>query len=201
MSSASDVTELIERLKRGDRGAAQPLWERYFRRLVGLARARLRGARVRDRDSEDVALSAFDSFYRAAEQGRFPRLDDRDDLWQLLVVLTCRKAADAVEYWNRQKRAAEAGESALGPPSDGEAGREIEQVAGREPSPEEAAELAEGYRRLLGLLDDERLRQIAHWKLEGYSNAEIADKLGRSVFTVEKKLQLIRATWARRGRD
>jgi DNA-directed RNA polymerase specialized sigma24 family protein len=200
MSSTGDVTALIERLKGGDRGAVQPLWERYFHRLVGLARAKLKGARHPDRDEEDVALSAFDSFCRAAERGRFPRLDDRDDLWQVLAVVTCRKAADVLGYWNRLKRAPECGESALGTPADGAGGeRAIEQVAGREPTPEEAAELAEGYRRLVGLLEDERLRNIANWKLEGFTNAEIAAKLGRSEVTVEQNLKLIRAIWTRHG--
>jgi DNA-directed RNA polymerase specialized sigma24 family protein len=199
MSSAGDVTALIQRLKSGDREAAQPLWELYFHRLVGLARLKLSAARVCDRDEEDVALSAFKSFYAAAERGRFPRLDDRDDLWQVLAVLTCRKAADVVEYWQRQKRSPECGESALGPPPDGQADRPIEQVAGREPTPEEAAEVAEGYRRLVGVLENERLRTIANWKLEGYTNAEIAQKLGRSVVVVEKNLQLIRAIWTRHG--
>ena len=46
MSSAGDVTALIARLKSGDREAAQPLWERYFHRLVGLARAKLSAARL-----------------------------------------------------------------------------------------------------------------------------------------------------------
>jgi DNA-directed RNA polymerase specialized sigma24 family protein len=200
MSSAGDVTALIERLKGGDRGAVQPLLERYFHRLVGLARLKLKGARHPDQDEEDVALSAFDSFCRAAERGRFPRLDDRDDLWQLLALLTCRKAADVIERWKRFIRAAECGESALGAPADGAGGeRPIEQVVGREPTPEEAAEVAEGYRRLVGLLEDERLRNIANWKLEGYTNAEIAQKLGRAVVTVEQNLKLIRAIWTRHG--
>jgi DNA-directed RNA polymerase specialized sigma24 family protein len=198
MSSAGEVTALIERLKSGDREAVQPLWERYFRRLVGLAQAKLKGARHPDRDGEDVALSAFDSFCRAAERGRFPRLDDSSDLWQLLALITCRKAADLIDYCKRAKRRLEVGESNLGPPP-GEAGRAIEQVAAQEPTPGEAAELAEGCGRLLGLLEDGRLRQIADWKLEGYTNAEIARKLGRSEVTVERSLQLIRATWTRHG--
>jgi hypothetical protein len=55
-------------------------------------------------DEEDVALSAFDSFCRGAEKGRFPRLQDCDDLWQLLFMITTRKAADLVEHERRQKR-------------------------------------------------------------------------------------------------
>src|SRR5262249_34422320 len=90
-------------LKAGDPAAAQPLWERYVGRLVRLARTRLRQTRGRAADEEDVALSAFASFCKGAEQGRFPRLDDRHDLWQLLLVLTARKAAGLVQRGARLK--------------------------------------------------------------------------------------------------
>jgi Tfp pilus assembly protein PilF len=104
MSSAGSVTHWISRLKAGDHAAAQPLWEAYFRRLVDLARARLRGRPRRAADEEDVAQSAFASFCRAAEGGRFPRLHDRHDLWQLLVLLTDRKAAHLVRDERRHRR-------------------------------------------------------------------------------------------------
>src|SRR4051812_40908419 len=98
------ITLCIAALKAGDRDAAQRIWERYFRRLIGLARARLRVAPGLASDAEDVALSAMDSFLRRSEGGRFPRLDDRDDLWQLLIVLTARKAANLARHARRQKR-------------------------------------------------------------------------------------------------
>src|SRR5438067_2490766 len=60
LASEGSVTLWIGRLRAGDPDAAGPLWERYFQRLVGLARARLRGAPRRVSDEEDVALSAFD---------------------------------------------------------------------------------------------------------------------------------------------
>ena len=47
MSSEGSVTRWVSALKCGDAAAAQPLWERYHRRLVGLARDKLRAARVR----------------------------------------------------------------------------------------------------------------------------------------------------------
>ena len=61
----------------GDRDGAQALWNVYFQRLVALARVRLRGTPRRAADEEDVALSAFDSFFRGVERGRFPQLGDR----------------------------------------------------------------------------------------------------------------------------
>ena len=81
MPAPGSVTAWIEQLKAGDAAAAAPLWQGYFRRLVGLARQRLGAAPRGAADEEDVALSAFASFCRAAAQGRFPRLDDRDHLW------------------------------------------------------------------------------------------------------------------------
>src|SRR5438874_1974030 len=62
MSPGTSVTDWLGRLRAGDRDAAQRLWERYFDQLVRLARGRLRGARRRAADEEDVALSALDSF-------------------------------------------------------------------------------------------------------------------------------------------
>src|SRR5215831_17169934 len=104
MSSAGSITHWIGQLKAGDPVAAQKLWEVYFRRLVGLARKKLQGAARRAADEEDVALSAFASFCRRAERGQFPQLLDRDDLWQLLMVITTRKALNQVQHERRQKR-------------------------------------------------------------------------------------------------
>ena len=71
---SGSVTHWIGALRGGDLDAAQPLWERYFARLVRLAQARLRTRRGPGavEDEEDAALSAFDSFCRAATEGRFP---------------------------------------------------------------------------------------------------------------------------------
>src|SRR6516225_8063333 len=98
------VTNWIGQIKAGNFAAAQDLWNRYFHRLVGLAREKLRGSPRRAADEEDAALSAFDSFFRGAEQGKFPRLQDRDDLWSLLVVITARKAVDLIQHERRKKR-------------------------------------------------------------------------------------------------
>jgi RNA polymerase sigma factor (sigma-70 family) len=184
MSLDGDVTRWLRQLKQGDRSAAQDLWQRYFERLVRLARDKLRGAKRRVADEEDVALSAFKSFCRRAEEGRFPRLDDRDDLWQVLVLITVRKAADLANHERRQKRGggAVAAASELG---DGEAFAEL---ISREPDPALAAELAENCRRLLDALGDGVLRAVALAKMEGRTNEEIAKLIGKSPASVERKL-------------
>jgi DNA-directed RNA polymerase specialized sigma24 family protein len=193
--SGGSVTHWINLLVAGETAAAQPLWERYFRRLVGLARARLQGTPRRAADEEDVALSAFDSFCRGAAAGRFPRLADRDDLWRVLVVATARTAIDLHQHQRRQKRGGGRvrGESALVCP--GGEGEGLAAVVGDEPTPDFAAQVAEECRVLLERLGDEELRAVALWKMEGYGNEEIAEKLGCVPRTVERKLRVIRGLW------
>ena len=195
MSSDGSVTVWIGALKAGDPAAAQPLWERYCRQLVRLARARLGGARRRAADEEDVALSAFYSFCRGAEGGRFQQLRDRNNLWPLLVVITARKAIDARNHEARQKRGGGKvrGESAWRNAADGsDHDGGINLVIGDEPTPAFVVELAEQTQRLLDALGSEELRQVAVWKMEGYSNQEIADKIGCVERTVERRLKIIR---------
>ncbi len=98
MKDEHSVTHWIHEIKMGDSAAANALWEHYFEKLVGLARRKLGGRPRRMADEEDVALSAFDSFCRAAEKGRFPNLADRDGLWRLLIQMTARKAVDLIRH-------------------------------------------------------------------------------------------------------
>jgi DNA-directed RNA polymerase specialized sigma24 family protein len=198
MASEGSVTHWLGQLKAGDPAAAQQLWERYFQRMIGLARKKLQDTPRRAADEEDVALSAFASFCRGAMRGKFPQLNDRDNLWRLLFALTARKAFDVVRDEHRQKRGGGAvlGESAVSGPEEAsgeEAG--LEQILGREPTPELAAQVADEFQRLLALLGDAELRSIALLKMEGDTTEEIAAKLQRAPRTVERRLQVIRTLW------
>jgi DNA-directed RNA polymerase specialized sigma24 family protein len=187
------VTRWLGELKRGDPDAAQRLWERYFTDLVRLARARLRAAARAAEDEEDVALSAFDSFYAAASHGRFPRLDDRDDLWRVLVTLAERKASDLIRRQRRLKR------------GSGKVANEADVVewgvdllghmVGTAPTPSFGAMVADEYRHRLDALPEDILRRVAVLKMEGYRNEEIAAQLGLGLRSVVRKLDLIRRTW------
>jgi DNA-directed RNA polymerase specialized sigma24 family protein len=184
----NSVTRLLSILKGEGRRvdvdrAVEVLWERYFYRLVGLARYHLRKlARVGGglNAPEDLVVSAFHSFYRRAAAGLFPCLDDRHDLWKLLVTITGRKAAR--EY--RRKRP----EMTLGDA--------IDLMIAREPTPELAAELADQVRHRLSALPDDVQRSIALMKMEGFTNEEIASRQGCHVATVERKLKMIRTIWS-----
>lgn len=196
MVTDDSVSVWIKELKAGEEAAAAKLWEHFYSRLVAIARRKLGAVPRRVADEEDVVLSAMESFFRRAREGRFPRLHDRNDLWELLVTITERKAFNQARDLKRQKRGGGLvrGESAFLTPAGLSAGAGIGQVVGAEPTPEFAAAVTEGLSRLLGLLDHD-VRQIALFKLEGYTNEEIAALLDCSVPTVERRLRLIRAAW------
>lgn len=199
MSEPGSITGYIRAIQEGDLAAATPLWHRYYGRLVGLARKGLRDVPRRALDEDDVVVSAFDSFCRGAEHGRFPDLHDRDDLWQILVMLTARKAANEVKHELRQRRGAGRvrGDSAFMNSAiswTGDIG--IDQVAGSEPTPEFAAQVAQQCQGLLERLEEPSLIEIAIAKLEGYRNDEIAQRLAVHTRTVERKLRIIREIWS-----
>jgi DNA-directed RNA polymerase specialized sigma24 family protein len=198
MSAEESVSQWLGRLQQGEREAAEKLWGRYFRRLVGLARQKLEGLPRRAADEEDVALSAFHSFCRGAEKGQFPRLTSRDNLWLLLVTITVRKAQRLARHEGRQKRGGYhvLDQSVLGSDELG-----LGELLSTAPSPEFAAQVAEEYRALLARLPQGDLPAVAQWKMEGFSNEEIAANLGCALRSVERKLRVIRSLFSAEDQD
>ena len=188
MPTDDAVTIWLGQLRAGESAAARPLWEKYFHRLVALARRRLRDAPRRAADEEDVALSAFDSFCRNAEAGRFPDLSDRDGLWRLLAAFTLRKAAHHARDAARLKRGGGVAADASGA---------FEELVARDPDPAVAAEVAEECDRLLAALADPELRRVALLRMDGHSVDEVAKQTGYAPRSVKRKLQLIRQIWER----
>lgn len=195
MSEPKSVTLWLNDLKAGNVDAADRLWQRYYESLVRLAARKLRHGSRRVADEEDVVVTAFASFFRGVAEGRFPRLDDRDDLWQVLVMITARKAANLIKHNQRLKRGADQvrGDSVWNGGFESRAAFEC--VIDNQPTPEFAHEVGEELERLLGALPDEVLKRVALAKMEGFTNDEIAGQLGVKTRTVERKLNLIRACW------
>jgi RNA polymerase sigma factor (sigma-70 family) len=201
MSAGGSITGWLKELRVGNSAATDALWQRYFPRLVKVAREKLRGAPLGLADEEDVALSVLNCFCRVAQEGRYPDLSDRDDLWRLLLQITARRAVDLRRHENRQRRGGgqiqhDAIDNRSGSVDDGSP---INQVPDGTPTPEFAAMMADECRRLLDQLSDAGLRTIALAKMEGLGNAEIAAQLGCSERTVERRLSLIRDKWTYYG--
>jgi DNA-directed RNA polymerase specialized sigma24 family protein len=195
MTNEHSVSRWLDGVKAGDEASIERLWHRYFERLVRLARGKLPDHCRRAFDEEDVAISAFQSFCQRAAGGQFPKLNDRIDLWRLLLTLTLRKAVVTIRHQTRQKRGGGRvmGESALQGGNHSALG--LAGLLEDEPSPKDVAAFAENVERRLGQLKDATLKKIALRRLEGYGVDEIATALGASTRTVERKLRLIRVVW------
>lgn len=194
-SAGDSIIQWIRDLESGDEEAANQLWNRYFTRLVTLARNRMQNQPRRITDEEDIALSVFNSLCRGAEAGNFSRITDRDDLWALLLTVTKRKIVNYVQKETALKRGGGEvrGESVFSKTHEAWG---IDQLTGEEPTAEFAALLDEEHQRLLNLLDDEILSQVAVKRMEGYADDEIAKELGVAPRTIRRKVKLIRETWA-----
>jgi RNA polymerase sigma-70 factor (ECF subfamily) len=187
MSPHDSLDALIPRLRAGDPEAEFLLFQRYSGRLIGLARAHLDSAIRQKTSPEDVVQSVFKSFYLRRAAGHI-ELESGAGLWSLLVTLTLRKCGKKVRYFHQQARDVrrETGTlpGATEVPSDWEA-------LSSEPTPYEAAVLAETVEQMMRDLD-ERQRQILERRLQGYTVPEISSQVGRTEHTVEGVLRRIR---------
>jgi RNA polymerase sigma factor (sigma-70 family) len=189
MSEPTNVSHWIDLVKAGDSAAANRIWQHYFDRLVRSVRARLKGQNRAVSDEEDIVLSVFDSFYNAAENGRFPDLSDRDDLWRLLLRMSARKVVDKHRHDQRQRRGGNVKVHSLNQAVDDDG---VIEAIGEEPSPEMVLMMQESVEEVFSHLGVGQLRELAGSKLEGYSNAELAVRFGCSERTIERRLHLIR---------
>jgi RNA polymerase sigma factor (sigma-70 family) len=193
------ISRWLGQLTEGDASQAQQgLWERYFDRLAGVARRHLLGNSRRAMDEEDVALSVLESFFEGARKGRYPQLRDRTHLWPLLATIAARKAIKQSQHERAQKRGGGEvrGDSALSEAIEQAAQRSFNDLNASEPTAETVVELKELVDGLLEKLENESLRLVARRKLEGFHNSEIAQRMGVSQRTVERKLLRIRSLWS-----
>ena len=194
MESPGSISGWIDKLQAGEKEAVQPLWERYFPQLVKLARKKLLNSTRRTADEEDVALSAFDSFCRHAEQGHYPDLNDRNSLWRLLAVITARKASRLLRNDSRKKR----GGGKI-PKCSNMVGNDnpfgLQHIFSQEPNPALVVLMADECTSLLRRLKDNKLENVALWRMEGYTIEEIAQKLNVVPRSIKRKLRIIRDLW------
>ena len=165
---------------------ASALFEQFAQRLIGLARLHL-DVRLQHRiDPEDVVQSVYKSFL--VRYGQVSLQDqETGGLWSLLTVITLRKCADRVRY-HRAARRDIGRETAAAAPDLTEP---WQAAVGREPTPDEAAVLAETVEKLLTALDVDE-RPIVELSLQGYSTQEISEQLGRAERSVRRLRERVR---------
>ena len=187
MAANDSFTDVMARLRAGDEAAAREVFERFVGKLVRLARRQFDAVLRRKVDPEDVVQSAYKSFFLRYGAGKF-EVQDWDNLWGLLTVITLRKCLDRVEYHRAERRAVQR-EAAAQPGTPGS--EPWWEAVAREPTPEEAAVLAETVEQLLrGLEEDER--PVLEMSLQGYTTQEICARLGRPERSIRRLRERVR---------
>jgi RNA polymerase sigma-70 factor (ECF subfamily) len=138
-------------------------------------------------EPEDVVQSAYKSFFLRYAEGKV-EVHDWRELWGLLTVITLRKCLDRVAYYRAECRdvqreaAAQPGAAAPEP---------WWQAVAREPTPEEAAVLAETVEHLArGVGEDER--PVLEMSLQGFTTPEISERLGLAERSVRRLRERVR---------
>jgi len=191
------ISRQLQQLKAGDRDAIRTLWERCYTDVVRAARRKLGNAPRRVSDEDDVASTAFQNFFAAVEEGRFTRLDSRDDLWQVLLMLVSRSVSRQKKQATRAKRGAGKvrGESAfLKTDNRDSTERGLDMLAAR-PTVAIFSAMTYSCEGLLEKLPSDELRVIAVMRLEGHTDSEIAASLNCSRSTIQRRLSRIQDVW------
>lgn len=168
-------------------GPGQATFDRFSRRLIGLARVHLQGRLQHKVDPEDVVQSAYKSFLVRYGDGALAA-EGWDELWRLLTLITIRKCADRARYYQTEGRALHREVGAAG--SHDSAAACFEAV-GREPTPDEGAVLAETVEDLLQQLQGDE-RTIVELTLQGFSTQEISEQTGRAERSVRRLREQVR---------
>ena len=174
----------IDGLRRGDELIVGEFWDQYGPLLLKVAENNLAENLRRRVGPEDVVQSACRTFLRRAKGGQF-QLEGTEGLWRLLCAITLTKIREQARYHRRHKRS-----------MDQETNVDAADVSGggltaSGPTPQEAAEFAEQYQKLLADLDPEE-REMLELKLQDMTQEEIAARLGctdRTVRRILKRLQ------------
>jgi RNA polymerase sigma-70 factor (ECF subfamily) len=187
MSAGDSFGALMNRLRAGEEVAAAQLFQRFAGRLIALARSRL-DALVRQKiDPEDVMQSVFKSFFRRHREGDWD-LADWDSLWSLLARMTIRKCGRRAVHYHGQRRDVRRETT---PAIDQQDSSFFREAINREPTPDEAAMLAESIEQLLRELEGYH-RDIVQLSLQGCTSAEVAAETGVSERSVQRVLKRVR---------
>ncbi|WP_437193066.1 ECF-type sigma factor [Planctomicrobium sp. SH527] len=177
---AGSITCLYRKWRQGHVESLEKLVERFRPRLLALARSTLQGRVRRIADAEDALQGAIISFWEKAEDGSLSENMDRNDLWNVLGVITVRKALRIQERESAKKRGGDQ--------------HHVDQGVDWVPAPHQSESPELLCAEMLELLEKE-LQPYAILKLSGYSIREIAEEFDCTEKKIERKLKLIRTIW------
>jgi DNA-directed RNA polymerase specialized sigma24 family protein len=186
MPSVERIAPSRNSLTTSDPAEIQQLWEHFFQRLVELIRKQSQSVSGSLANETGTLQDLLDSLNRAVECGRFPQLCDRNSLWRFLLIITALNVPDLKAQGKVTLRdAGWPGEESV-----------FAEIVGQEPMPEFAAQLVKQSERLVRRLGNLKLRSIAVWKLQGYTDDQIAAEFGTTSRLVRSRLERIWAIWS-----
>jgi RNA polymerase sigma-70 factor (ECF subfamily) len=189
MTRQASFDNLMAGLRDGRNEAAAQVFQRFANRLIVLARKQLDTKVLQKEDPEDVMQSVFRSFLARNAAGQFGELATWDNIWAILVVITRRKCGRRTDYFHAACR--DVRRETPAPSASGDTISDSAGLPDEEPTPFEAAVLAETVEQLLGNLEG-RQRDILTLSLQGFTPVEISARLGCTERTVYRVLDRVK---------
>lgn len=187
-----DLKGCLERVRSGDVYAISQLYDRYLERSVRLAKSRLKVGEGRLIDDEQAAMSALESLIVRVRGGSYADIEDHLALWNLLARIILRKLS---KYRRNVYGPTRSPVLPILPVNDltgDDSGEVYRPVVDQEPSPIAAAMAKETLEQVLEQLAQSEARSVLLLRLEGYSDGEIAEQLGRSRNWVRRRITDVR---------
>lgn len=189
-------------MRQGDPEAIRRLVERYFGKLRKLSQERIRRGKPIYEDGEDIAIQVLTSVCKKVEQGKYPDLQNRDDLWYLMIFIAHRMVIDRRR--SRKKLSLQTPEEEELFPKDQTLEGALETIdhdldsflAEDSESDLQLFEIIDCWQEMIRQIKDPVAKEVAKLKLEGHNNREIAELLGIVSRTVERKSELIEQRWS-----
>lgn len=178
--------ELVERWRDGDEEAAGIIYSRYIQRMMRVVGGKIPDSMRARVHPEDVVQSVFRTVFRRMQNGEFTFSDD-DDLWKLLVTVALNKARKQTTK-NLAARRSINRETQL---SELTVDESLLQHLSGQPNISDVVAFRETLDGVLAQLD-ETGANIVQLRLEGFTQDEIAARLGITDRTVRRKLTTIR---------
>jgi DNA-directed RNA polymerase specialized sigma24 family protein len=187
--SLGSISQLFQLLQQGNSQSATEIFARYFPRLLKLAQ-RVLAARTLPMEAEDAVQDAFLQFFNSVQLGTYDQPLRRDDLWRILSMITVQQSRKQLGREATAKRGGGRVRLESQMVSAGSGTFRLDAQLGSLST----AECDLIFTEMLEQLGDE-LREVAILRLAGYTNPEIKVLLNSSLRSIERRVQIVRATW------
>ncbi len=179
--------ELVDLWREGDEHAAEILHNRYTTKLLNLVSRHLASRFSPRLGADDIVQSVFGSFFIGAKEGRYA-FESENDFWKLLLTIALNKVRNKVRYHQMKMR--DLSKESFSTNADG-AEAYMANLRNPQRIAAEYANFLESLDELFNLLEPEE-QQLLRYQIEGYTQKEIAEKLGKNDRTIRRMLDRIR---------